>query len=311
MKEPHIQSALDAARGSGAALLEELGVVLYIGGALIFFAVIALACYGVFADAKHVRARRWMIGGGLIFPIVTLTALLIYSLLLGNHLEAHAPHDALRIHVVGKQWWWEVRYERPGSSEQVVLANELHIPVGEHVELLLSTSDVIHSFWVPSLAGKVDMIPGRVNRLALQTDEAGVYRGQCAEYCGGQHAWMAFFVVAESPEQFRTWLERQAQPVAIPDDPWLKLGYEQFLRGECGDCHAVRGTNARGTRGPDLTHVGSRRSLAAGMLNNHIGTMAGWIAGAQDVKPDNVMPSTDVYSGRELRAVSAWLGSLE
>jgi cytochrome c oxidase subunit 2 len=274
-----------------------------------------------------------------VFPSVTLSILLTYSLWLGDELDGRgasgAPHaharDAptltlprlagegreggsrapLRVEIVGKQWWWEVRYHTTSAAEPILSANELRIPIGTPVELLLSTSDVIHSFWVPPLAGKVDMIPGRTTRLVVRSDAEGTFRGQCAEYCGGQHAWMALFVVAEPRERFDAWLTQQARGVTVPNDPFLKLGYDAFFKGGCDECHAVRGTRATSTKGPDLTHVGGRESLAAGMLKNHIGTMAGWIAGAQDVKPGNLMPSADVYTGQELRAVSAWLESLE
>lgn len=330
---------MNAAPGSAAELIEELGLILYVGAGVIFVVVIALALYAAFGAAKPIVARRWVIGGGLVFPSITLSVLLIHSLWVGNALDAlgafgaphaHAARSAdvpLRVEIVGKQWWWEVRYvsdldPRPRSSRgqtlrgddtgrTIVTANELRIPVGTPVELLLSTGDVIHSFWVPSLAGKVDMIPGRTTRLVVRTDEEGMFRGQCAEYCGGQHAWMALFVVAESQERFDTWLAQQARGVTVPSDPFLKVGYDAFFKGGCDQCHAVRGTRATATAGPDLTHVGGRESLAAGMLKNHIGTMAGWIAGAQDVKPGNLMPSMDVYTGSELRAVSAWLESLE
>jgi cytochrome c oxidase subunit II len=311
MSDAGIQSSLHAADGSGAALIHELGLVLYVGAALIFLVVISLVMYGILSNARRAEVRHWIIGGGVVFPIVTLSALLVYSLSIGNALDAHAPAGALRVHVTGKQWWWEVRYEIPGSATAAVLANELHVPVGQPVELLLTTSDVIHSFWAPPLAGKVDMIPGRTNRLLIQAQKPGVYRGQCAEYCGGQHALMAFYLVAEPQERFRSWLARQAQPISLPGDPSMKLGYDLFFRGGCAACHAIRGTPAIGEMGPDLTHVGDRRSLAAGVLGNHIGTMAGWIAGAQDVKPGNHMPSVNAYTGRELRAVSAWLESLE
>lgn len=305
------QSALHAASGSAAALIHELGLVFYIASASIFFVVLALALQAVYAPAKGSDQRRWIIWGGLVFPIVTLSVLLVYSISIGGAISAHAPREALRIHVTGKQWWWEVHYELPGGDELVPLANELYLPAGRPVELLLTSDDVIHSFWVPSLAGKVDMIPGRTTRLVLQTDQRGIWRGQCAEYCGGQHALMALYVVAETEAAFEQWLERQAQPAPEPQDAFLALGREAFLRGGCPDCHTVRGTSASATLGPDLTHVGSRHSLAAGMLRNHAGTMAGWIAGAQDLKPGNAMPSVNAYSGRELRALSAWLESLE
>lgn len=328
-------SALNPAADSGAALIDQLGTVLYVGGAIIFIVVMALAIYGVYAKATSVNTRRWILGGGLALPIVTLTVLLVYSLAVGNGLNAigsvnalqlfldcfgagsakassRAPADGvLRIHVIGKQWWWEVRYELPGQVQPVVLANEIRLPTNRAVELVLSTTDVIHSFWAPSLAGKVDMIPGRTTRLRLQTSEAGTFRALCAEYCGGQHALMALFVVTQSPADFDAWLARQAMPASEPNDPFLKVGYEAFFKGDCHTCHAVRGTRAGATVGPDLTHVGSRKSLGAGLLNNHIGTLAGWIADPQGVKPGNKMPATLVYSGTELRALAAWLGSLE
>lgn len=333
MKSSHSASALHPAADSGAALIDQLGTALYVGGAIIFVAVMALAIYGVFAKARAVDPRGWILGGGLAFPIVTLTVLLMYSLAVGNGLNAigssnalqlfldcfgvgddreRAPADGvLRIHVVGKQWWWEVRYEQPGREEKVILANEIRMPVDRAVELVLSTTDVIHSFWAPSLAGKVDMIPGRTTRLRLQTSEEGTFRALCAEYCGGQHALMALYVITQKATDFDAWLAGQARAASEPTDAFLKTGYDAFFRGECNECHTIRGTPADGASGPDLTHVGSRKSLAAGTLNNHIGTMAGWIAGAQEVKPGNKMPSSVVYSGVELRALSAWLGSLE
>jgi cytochrome c oxidase subunit 2 len=295
--------------------------------------VMVLVVYGVVAKATSVNTRRWIIGGGLVFPAVILTVLLVYSLAVGNALtaigtsnalqlflecfgagsaETRKPaSDVLRIHVVGKQWWWEVRYEQPGAREQVVLANEVRMPVDRPVELVLSTTDVIHSLWVPSLAGKVDMIPGRTTRLRVQTSEQGAFRGQCAEYCGGQHALMAFVVVTQSANDFQAWLARQSRAASVPTDATLKIGHDAFFKGNCQSCHTIRGTAATGAHGPDLTHVGGRESLAAGVLDNHIGTMAGWIAGAQDIKPGNHMPSNPIFTGVELRALSAWLGSLE
>jgi cytochrome c oxidase subunit 2 len=304
------QSTLHASAGTSAALIHELGLVLYIGAGLIFLFVLALTAYGVAKGPQQISVRRWIIGGGLVFPLVTLIALLVYSISVSNALHADAEHDLLRIHITGKQWWWDVRYELPGG-ESFVLANELHMPTGRPVELILTTSDVIHSFWIPALAGKVDMIPGRSNRLIITTPQPGVYRGQCAEFCGLQHALMAFYVIAEPEAQFNAWLQRQQQPALLTNEPSLQAGHDLFFKGGCAACHTIRGTAATGILGPDLTHVGSRHSLAAGILRNHIGTMAGWIAGAQDVKPGNAMPSTNVYTGQELRTLSAWLDSLQ
>jgi cytochrome c oxidase subunit 2 len=291
----------------------------------------ALLLYAVFARARPIRARRWLIGGGLVFPGTVLSGLLLYSLAVGNALNSFQGEGALRflldcvssvsralgatnggairIEVNARQWWWEVKYS--GSGREFELANELHLPAGRPVELVLLTEDVIHSFWVPSLAGKVDMIPGHRNRLVLRADEPGVHRGQCAEYCGGQHALMALFVVVQPEPDFERWLERQSGDAVAPADDFLARGRAAFMRGGCADCHTVRGTEARGDAGPDLTHVGSRRSLAAGVLENHVGTMAGWIAGTQALKPGSLMPDSRAYDGAELRALAAWLTSLE
>jgi cytochrome c oxidase subunit 2 len=330
--EQHLQSVLHPAPGSGAALLHELGLALYIGAASIFLAVTALVLVATFRRGRPLDARVMILGGGVAFPVFTLTILFTYALAVGGALTEvrtsgplqllldcfsslapqRLPQNAAspRIHVVGKQWWWEVRYEFEGEPP-IVLANELRIPTGTHVEVELTATDVIHSFWAPTLAGKVDMIPGRRTRLTLRADEPGVHRGQCAEYCGGQHALMAFYVVAEPPEDFRGWLERESKPAAAPVDAFLRRGRDAFFRGGCQDCHTVRGTPARGADGPDLTHVGSRRSLAAGALRNHLGTMAGWIADPHGVKDGALMPATDAYTGEELRALSAWLMSLK
>ena len=335
MESQQTLSSLRPAANSGAALIDQLGTVLYVGCAIIFIVVMALAVYGVFARARAINARVWIMSGGLAFPIVTLTVLLVYSLAIGNGLNAIGSSRALqlflecfggdaanavsrppeggvlRVHVVGKQWWWEVRYEQPGGGEPIVLANEIRIPVNRPVELLLSSTDVIHSFWAPALAGKVDMIPGRTTRLRIQSSEEGTFRAVCAEYCGGQHALMALVVVAQNPQAFAAWLAHQARPASEPEDPFLRLGKEAFFKGDCHTCHVIRGTAANGQDGPDLTHVGSRATLAAGTLNNHIGTMGGWIAGTQEVKPGAKMPATLIYTGTELRALSAWLESLE
>lgn len=321
------------AAGSGAALIHELSVTLYVGCALIFLFVMALVLYAVFRPARAVRERRWLIGGGLVFPGIVLGALLVYSIAVGGALNSFQGqgtlrflldcvsdasralgrvlpgNDALRIEVNARQWWWEVTYA--GAGGEFELANEIHLPAGRAVELDLVTADVIHSFWVPALAGKVDMIPGHRNRLVLRADEPGVHRGQCAEYCGGQHALMAIDVVIVPPEEFERWRENQLRDAAPPADEFLARGRAAFLRGGCGECHAVRGTEARGDLGPDLTHVGSRRSLGAGVLDNHVGTLGGWIAGTQAIKPGSRMPDTRAFDGAELRALAAWLESLE
>lgn len=338
MNDATIQSTAHPAAGSGAALIHEFSLVLYGGATLIFLLVMGLVVLSVFGRARTVSRRRWILGGGILFPVVTLTALLTYSLAVGAALSPEGTGGPLRfvlnclssssralgnvvgvevvapvrIDIIGRRWWWEVRYQGPDDSIRwVTLANELYLPTGRPAHVTLRAGDVIHSFWVPSLAGKVDMIPGRANRLVLQADEPGVHRGQCAEFCGMQHALMALYVTVVSPEEFDAWLRRQERPAVVPEDPVLRAGHDAFMKAGCADCHAVRGTSANGDRGPDLTHVGSRRALGAGLLRNHIGTMAGWIADAQALKPGSLMPRTRTLDGEELRALAQWMGSLQ
>jgi cytochrome c oxidase subunit 2 len=210
------------------------------------------------------------------------------------------------VEVTGRQWWWEVRYPESG----VVTANEIRIPAGRPVRLVVTSGDVIHSVWIPELHGKIDMIPGRSNSQVIIADEPGEYRGECAEFCGAQHAKMQFIVVAEPPERFAAWLERQAQPANAPADAMQLEGREIFLGSACVYCHAVRGTNANSNFGPDLTHLASRRTLAAGMLANNRGNLSGWVLNPQQIKPGNKMPPT-ALSGEELNALLAYLESLE
>jgi cytochrome c oxidase subunit 2 len=299
-----IQSALHPASDAAGAI-HGLTIVLTVGTCAILALVLGLAAYGALTGPRKASVGAWVIGGGLVFPVVVLTALLVHALKVGHALSA-PPSRPADIEITGKMWWWDVRYADAG-----VLANELYVPVGRPVEIALKSDNVIHSFWVPALAGKVDMIPGRTTRIVIQAREPGVYRGQCAEYCGLQHTWMAFYVIAVPEDAYRQWLALQAAPAAEPDSAFLRQGRDAFLKGGCGTCHTVRGTPAAGTLGPDLTHVGGRRSIAAGRLDNHAGTLAGWIADSQTIKPGNLMPSTTVYTGEELRAVAAWLESLK
>jgi cytochrome c oxidase subunit II len=305
------QSTLNPASGSPADAIDGLATLLYAGGAAIFVVVLALVVYATVAQPRAIDSRRWIVIGGLAIPVLLLAALFGYAYSIGERLHAAGEPATLRIHVEGRRWWWQVRYvSSSGGADPIVLANEIHLPAGRPAELLLTTGDVIHSFWVPSLAGKVDMIPGRENRLVIKAAEEGVFRGQCAEYCGAQHALMAFDVVVETDSEFDAWLERQGRPAQVADDE-SRRALEHFLKGGCAACHAIRGTAAAGSIGPDLTHVGGRRMIAAGLLRNHAGTMAGWIAGAQELKPGNLMPDTRVLSGPELRELAAWLEALE
>ncbi len=213
----------------------------------------------------------------------------------------------MTIDVEGNQWWWEAAY--PGYDE--VTANEIHIPAGEPVLVRLASLDVIHSFWVPELAGKLDLVPGQINELWIEAAEPGVYFGQCAEFCGVQHALMAFHVVADPPEEFAAWIAEQQEPAEAPlADSLVERGRDVFLSAGCIQCHTVRGTQATGQLGPDLTHLASRDWIAAGTLENTVGNLEAWISDPQAIKPGAKMPPTELDS-EELQALVAYLQSLE
>jgi cytochrome c oxidase subunit II len=251
-------------------------------------------------------AVRLVMLGGVLVPVLILAVLWVLTLSDMSALSHPGRSGPIRVQVVGHQWWWEVRY----PQERIVTANDLHIPVGRRVEVELTTDDVIHSFWVPQLTGKTDLVSGRTNRMWIQADRPGVYRGQCAEYCGLQHANMIFYVVADPPDKFRDWLTGEGQAAATPTDPSAVRGQEVFLSSACVGCHTIRGTDARGTVGPDLTHVGSRISIGAGALPNTASNLAIWISDSQAVKPGNLMPPIPL-SGDELEAVVAYLEGLK
>jgi cytochrome c oxidase subunit 2 len=260
----------------------------------------------------EVDARRWIVGGGVVFPVLVLSLLLIYANWRTSELTG-APHrpEAMVISVTAKSWWWEVRYRHPASGDEIVLANEIRLPTGRPLTLALTSSDVIHSFWVPALAGKVDMLPGRMHHLQIQLRDAGVYRGQCAEFCGAQHARMALHVVALAPDAFDRWLDAQAQPAAQPTDPLAQQGRQAFLDQRCNACHTIRGIAGDSRLGPDLTHVGSRMFIGAGTLPTHRGTLAGWIGDTQGIKPGARMPSPGRVDGDSLHALAVFLEQLK
>jgi cytochrome c oxidase subunit II len=306
------QSVLDP-HGPRARELAELWWVMAAGAVVIWLFVVGCAVYATRIQPgahEDFAGTAFIVGGGVALPVVVLSSLLVYSFLLEREPVA-MPGEALRIEVTGKRWWWEVHYFPPGGDEPVVSANEVRLPTGQPVELSLRSTDVIHSFWIPKLAGKTDMIPGRVNRMVIQAEAPRVSRGQCAEYCGGPHALMAFYAVAMAPDDFAPWLQHEARPARTPEDDLLARGRELFIASGCGTCHAIRGTPANGQLGPDLTHVGGRVSLGAGILPNNVGTIAAWIAATQHLKPGNLMPSFNAFSGSELRALAAYLESLE
>ena len=247
--------------GPQAGQIATLAWLLFGFGAVVLAIVIAalwLAIRGSPRFRAMLAREKSIIALGLVFPAVTLTVLLFYGVWLMRPDADPDERGVMRIEVTGEQWWWRVAY---AGATPIASANEITIPVGRPVEFVLKAADVIHSFWVPSLGGKVDMIPGRTTRLRLTAERAGVYRGQCAEYCGGPHALMAFEVVALPSAEYDAWLAREAAPAAAPTTEAERQGQTLFIAAGCGTCHALRGTAASGTIGPDLTHLGSRRSV--------------------------------------------------
>ena len=244
---------------------------------------------------------------GIAIPLVAVVSLFVASdVFVITKTDAPAVGStALTVEVIGHQWFWEVRY--PGST--AVTANEIHIPARTRVDVVLRTADVIHSFWVPRLNRKTDMIPGRTNHLLLEADETGVYRGQCAEFCGLQHAHMGLKIFVEPPERFRAWLASQEQPAAEPTTASARSGRQVFLSEPCASCHAIRGTAADGEVGADLTHLASRTTLASNTIPNTFGDLASWISNPQHVKPGNKMPAVPL--GRtQLQDLLAYLQGL-
>jgi len=293
-----------AAAGPQAAHIEALWWVMLVVCAAVFFAVLAALAWPLVRTRARGSARVHLaVGAAIAISTVLLIALSAASFLTDRALAGLGPPQ-LVIELRAHDWWWEARYG--GFST----ANELHIPVGEPVLVKLESDDVIHSFWVPNLAGKKDLIPGRHATIALRADKAGTYRGQCAEFCGLQHAHMALLVVAQAPEQYYAWAAAQARPAREPANALERRGRELFSVGDCADCHAIRGTRASARKGPDLTHLASRETLAAATLPNTLGHLAGWILDPQGVKPGANMPASRL-SPDDLHALLAYLGTLE
>lgn len=255
--------------------------------------------------------RRNVVISAITLTIIVLFVFLIASFSAGRSMSANlANKNGLTIEVTGHQWWWEVRYTDVNAANIFTTANEIHIPVGVPVTFTLHGGDVIHSFWVPNLAGKKDLIPGKTNAIWLQADKPGVYRGQCAEYCGLQHAQMALWVVAEPQEQFNAWRQNQTQSSVTPVSDSQKRGQQIFLSSTCVMCHAINGTTAGSNIGPNLTHIASRNTIAAATLTNTRDHLAEWIRDSQRVKPGNRMPQNNL-SDADLHSLVDYLQSLK
>jgi cytochrome c oxidase subunit 2 len=308
-----IQSALHPA-GPGAASISQLWWLMFWTCTAVYVIVMgALVLALRRRDQGRVPTERTLgraVAAASGVTIAILFGLLVASVVTGRAVASIGAAEELVIEVTGNQWWWDVEYLNPDPSLRIRTANELHLPVGRQVRIELKANDVIHSFWVPNLQGKMDLIPGRENVLWLQVDQAGIYRGQCAEYCGLQHAHMAFSIIAEPADAFERWVTAQRRTAPPPATPEQQRGLEVVERGSCGLCHAVLGTSAGGRTAPDLTHIASRSTIAAGTAPNTREYLAGWIADPQHLKPGAKMPATGL-SADDLLAVIAYLEMLE
>lgn len=304
------QSTLDPA-GPSASSIHLLGMIMYAGAAAVTLLVtLLMVAPFLLRPERAVDNRLFLWGGGVALPALTLIMLLPYVMTAGHETRAATVPDRLVVEITGHLYWWQMSYRRADGSGPAASANELRLPVGEPVELRLVSNDVIHSVWIPSLAGKLDMVPGRVNRMTVQADRRGVYRGQCAEFCGKQHALMAFDVIAMPRAAFDDWLAQLSHPVPEPATPELRTGMQLFVALGCGACHAVRGLS-ESLLGPDLTQIGARRSVGAGALPGGIDGIAHWISASDKIKPGNTMPSYDHLPEGQVRVIAAYLESLK
>lgn len=261
-------------------------------------------------ELRPADRRRLMVGSAMAATVVVLLCLLASDFVMGHRLFARRDDpDALHLKVTAHQFWWQLEYEDADPSRRLITANEIHVPVGRRIEVSLQTQDVIHSFWLPNIAGKKDLIPGITNNASFIVERPGRYEGQCAEYCGYQHAQMRTVLRAVSPEEFERWKSAQLQPAVQPTTVEQRGGQAVFMSASCALCHSIQGTNAGGTTGPDLTHLASRDMIAAGALRNTPRNLARWIRNPQQLKPGVNMPAT-ALTPKDLDALVSYLSSL-
>jgi cytochrome c oxidase subunit 2 len=307
--------------GPKAAAVHDFWWFLIITSTIVFIVVVGALLYGLLkrrrdeptplVDAASEARIGRVVGGAVLATALVLAVFLTLNWQLERAIAAPEKSNPLTINVIGRQWWWEVQYpDSLTASNWITTANEIHIPVGRPVRLRMTARDVIHSFWVPNLSGKKDLVPGRVTETWFQADTPGVYRGQCAEFCGHQHAKMAVLVIAHRTADFHEWVAAQRAPSAQPGDSLRSAGQRVFLAGSCALCHAIAGTPASGRIGPDLTHIGSRRTLAAGSLPNTRGHLGEWIRDPQRVKPGVYMPP-NALEPNQLEALLSYLEGLK
>ena len=328
-----VQSTFNA-HGPAAHRIADLSLfmtVLFLTVTLVMWVLLALAFSkrrGSLAEHAPIDiggGQAWIAIGGLAVPLLILTVIFVLGLQLLADFPIHgmpgAMHDGMAMSttaalpkpdmlIVGHQWWWEVHYLNGSQDQQFTTANEIHIPTHQAINIELETADVMHSFWVPSLHGKVDLIPGFPNFIRIEAGEAGDFKGQCAEYCGAQHAHMGLLVVAQGAADYEAWLTNQRKPAVEPTSASGLAGQHMFLAGPCSLCHQIRGTLAGGKVAPDLTHIGSRQLIAANSFPNNDAYLAAWISHAQSLKPEARMPDLAEIKGERLTELMAYLRQL-
>jgi cytochrome c oxidase subunit 2 len=302
--------------------------ILFLITTVVMWALLAFAFYkrrGTLAEHEPIDAgggQMWIAVGGITIPFIVLIGLFIAGLSLLRAFPIHGMHGGMTQHqmalsmkpeirIIGHQWWWEIQYLSEDDSQSFTTANELHLPTHRPVNIEVETQDVMHSFWVPSLHGKVDLIPGQPNYIRIQASEPGAYTGQCAEFCGAEHGRMRILAIAQGPEEYEVWRQAQLKDAVEPTASEAKAGQHIFLSGPCSMCHTVRGTVAGGHVAPDLTHIGSRKMIAANVYQNNDAYLEAWITHAQSLKPGAEMPNLTQFSGEQLADLVAYLRQLQ
>jgi cytochrome c oxidase subunit 2 len=306
--------------GSGARTLAAIGwpalTAFAVVSAILALLVLWVALrrtgsFAVHAPAGASGGYGWVLIGGVAIPLVAFATAFVVTV--RTMAAVHVAHPAAppEIAITGHQWWWQARYLDPAVAKEFVTANEIHIPVGRPIEIELRSADVVHSLWVPRLQGKVDLIPGQVTRIQLQADRPGAYEGVCAELCGPQHTNMHLLVIAEDDARYQAWRAAQLANPPAPATDESRRGAVLFMTRACVLCHTIRGTTAQAVAGPDLTHLASRRTLAAGTYPNDVATLSAWVVNAQSLKPGARMPSLNQFTGVELHQLVAYLRTLQ
>jgi cytochrome c oxidase subunit 2 len=319
MSQLDVNQSVLAPAGTQASSIHALWSLMLWTSVAVFVIVLAMLIVGVIRGMRNrstddsslpsERSLSRAVGLAVGATVLILIALLTASIFTTRAIDSLQASSAITIALTGHQWWWEVQYEDAIPSRRVITADELHIPVNRPVVFKVTSRDVIHSFWVPNLQGKRDLIPGYTTAIWLQADRRGVFRGQCAEFCGMQHAHMALEIVAESDQDFESWLDAMRQPARDPSDPRPRRGRDVFMQARCAGCHRIAGTDAAGQIAPDLTHIATRTTLAAGTMPNTADNLAAWIQDPQHVKPGNQMPPNPLPAD-DLQALVAYLGTL-